>query len=142
MDFSKLLHGFVKIDTLISLSLPINTFVLSMGLATEKRKTDQNPRHLQRSPHVSFFFCNITTKMQLFMGPKSNRCLVLLLLQSLSAHFEFRQSCYMYFSKLFNGFVKIYTSIFLSCYMDLLKLLRGFVRVVMCISCPFSQTKP
>ena len=46
-------------------------------------------------------------------------------------------SCYMYFTKLLNGFFKIDTWISLSCYMDLSKLLHGFVKVVswICQSC-------
>ena len=60
--------------------------------------------------------------------------------QSVSRLVEFCSnccSCYMYFSKLLNGFFKIDTWISLSCYMDLSKLLHGFVKVVswICQSC-------
>ena len=40
------------------------------------------------------------------------------------------QKCYMNFTKLLNGFVKIDTWISLSCYMDLSKLIHGFLQVV------------
>ena len=44
------------------------------------------------------------------------------------------QRCYMDFSKLLHGFLKIDTCISLICYMDLSKLLHGFFKVVLCIS--------
>ena len=40
------------------------------------------------------------------------------------------QSCYMDFSKLLIGFVKVDIWISLSCYMDLSKLMHGFLKVV------------
>ena len=45
----------------------------------------------------------------------------------------------MDFSKLFYGFVKIDTWIFLSCFIDLSKFIHGFVKVVLCISCPLTD---
>ena len=93
----------------------------------------------------------------MFIRPKSNHCRVT---ESLSqSRFEFCsyrwicQSCYMYFSRLLHGFVKVDMLISISCwmdfskliiwsgYMDLIKLLNGYVKVFY-VFLALCQTKP
>ena len=82
----------------------------------------------------NFFFASYLTRIV--------PCLALSLTLPSSPLVEFGlnlicQSCYMDFSKLLHGFVKINRWISLSCNVDLSKLLHGFVNVGTwtCLSC-------
>ena len=115
-------------------------------------------KRVGRTAEVGSFFYVL-----FFIGPESNHwlpCLVSRLVDFCS-NCWIGQSCYMGFSKLLHGFVKIDGRNSLSCYMDfskmthgflkfstwtcqishhdLFKLLHGFVKVVLCISCPLSN---
>ena len=94
---------------------------------------------------VKTFFIVIKRRRTSFFASYLTRivpCLALSLTLPASPLVEFGlnlicQSCYMDFSKLLHGFVKINRWISLSCNVDLSKLLHGFVNVGTwtCLSC-------
>ena len=79
----------------------------------------------------------MTLQFFIFIGPKSDHCLVLSLRHSLSAFVDF--CSLLDLSKSLDGYVKIDKWISPGCYMDLSKLINGFVKIVTWICCVFLQ---
>ena len=100
---------------------------------------------------IPFYILGISVPLTHFLrliliGRKFDHCLALTVAKSVSALCEFCsnrricQSCYMDFSKLLHGFVKIDTRICLNLYTVFAKLLNGFVKVL-CIPRPLPKNK-